>query len=116
MDKWIPHELTETRCARWLDRDEACPHTPWPSLHPRKILITVWWNVTRHPPYSLYLSPTDFHLKLFLRAKKYEKEDRLKNAISEFTDSKDQNFFKTGIYTLKSRWEKCIDVNGAYFE
>ncbi|XP_047344850.1 histone-lysine N-methyltransferase SETMAR-like [Vespa velutina] len=45
MDKWIPHELTERnkkRCARWLDRDEACAHTPRPSLHPRKILITVW--------------------------------------------------------------------------
>ena len=29
-------------------------------------------------------------------------------------DSKDQNFFKTGIYALKSRWEKCIETNGAY--
>ncbi|XP_050450395.1 histone-lysine N-methyltransferase SETMAR-like [Cataglyphis hispanica] len=47
---------------------------------------------------------------------KYENEDSLKNAISEFIDSKDQNFFKTGIYALKSRWEKCIEVNGAYFD
>ncbi|XP_035727797.1 histone-lysine N-methyltransferase SETMAR-like [Vespa mandarinia] len=143
MDKWIPHELTEKRCARWFDRDEACAHTPRPSLHPRKILITVWWNVTGvihysflrtgmtitaekycqyieemheklkiirpsfHPPYSPDHSPTDFHLfkhlELFLRAKQYENEDSLKNAISEFIDSKVQNFFKTDIYALKSR-------------
>ena len=69
------------------------------------------------------LSPTDFHflkhLEQFLLAKQYENEDRkwsLKNSISEFIDSKDQNFFKTGIYELKSRWEKCIETNGAYFD
>ncbi|XP_047345759.1 histone-lysine N-methyltransferase SETMAR-like [Vespa velutina] len=128
------------RYARWLDRDEACAHTPRPLLHPRKILITVWWNVTalihysflrtgmtitaekycQTQPYSPDLSPTDFHLfkhlELFLRAKEYENEDSPKNAISEFIDSKDQNFFKTGIHALKSRWEKCIEVNGAYFD
>lgn len=188
-EKWVLYD-NRKRCARWLDRDEACAHTPRPSLHPRKILITVWWNVTgvihysflrtgmtitaekycqyieemheklkiirpslvnrhgpillhdnarphtsyktiaklnelkyeilQHPPYSPDLSPTDFHLfkhlELFLRAKQYENEDSLKNAISEFIDSKDQNFFKTGIYALKSRWEKCIEVNGAYFD
>ncbi|XP_035739230.1 histone-lysine N-methyltransferase SETMAR-like [Vespa mandarinia] len=178
------------RCARWLIRNKACAHTPRPSLHPRKILITVWWNVTgvihysflrtgmtitmemycqyieemheklkilrpslinrhspillhynvrphtsyktiaklnelkyeilQHPPYSPDLSTTEYylfkHLELFLRAKQYENEDSLKNAISEFIESKDQNFFKTGIYALKSHWEKCIKVNGAYFD
>ncbi|XP_035740328.1 histone-lysine N-methyltransferase SETMAR-like [Vespa mandarinia] len=79
MDKWIPHELTKRNKLDCLN----------------------------HPPYSPDLSPTDFHLfkhlELFLRAKQYENEDSLKNAISEFIDSKDQNFFKTGIYALKSR-------------
>ncbi|KAL6419668.1 hypothetical protein ACFW04_011290 [Cataglyphis niger] len=56
------------------------------------------------------------HLDLFLRAKQYENEESLKNSISEFINSKDQNFFKTGIYALKSRWEKCIEANGAYFD
>ena len=190
--KWVLYD-NRKRCARWLNRNEACAHTPRPSLHPRKILITVWWNVTgvihysflrteetitaekycqyidemheklkiirpslvnrhgpillhdnarphtsyktiaklnelkyeilQHPAYSPDLSPTDFHffkhLEQFLRAKQYENEDRkwrLKNSISEFIDSKDQNFFKTGIYALKSRWEKCIETNGAYFD
>ncbi|XP_035742750.1 histone-lysine N-methyltransferase SETMAR-like [Vespa mandarinia] len=180
-EKWVLYD-NRKRCARWHDRDEACVHIPRLSLHPRKILITVWWNVTgkihysflrtemtitaekycqyieemheklkiirpslvnrhgpillhdnarsqtsyktiakfnelkyeifQHPPYSPDLSPIDFHLfkhlELFLRAKQYENEDSVKNAISEFIDSKDQNFFKTGIYALKSRWEKCI--------
>ncbi|XP_046838008.1 histone-lysine N-methyltransferase SETMAR-like [Vespa crabro] len=128
-EKWVLYD-SRRRYARWLDRDEACAHTPWPSLHPRKILISLvecdWsntllipsnWNDNysrKHPPYSPDLSPTDFHLfkhlELFLRAKQYENEDSLKNAISEFIDSKDQNFFKTDIYALKSRREKCIET------
>ena len=74
----------------------------------------------QHPAYLPDLSPTDFyffkHLELFLRVKHYENEDSLKNSIPEFIDSKNQNFFKTGIYALKSRWEKRIQANGAYFD
>ncbi|XP_035743605.1 histone-lysine N-methyltransferase SETMAR-like [Vespa mandarinia] len=118
-ERWVLYDNRKW-CAWWLDRDEACAHTPRPSLYPRKILITVWWNVPGHLPYLLDLSPIDFHLfkhlELFIRAKQYENKNSLKNAISEFIDSKDQNFFKTGIYALKSRWEKSIEVNGAYFE
>ncbi|XP_035739229.1 histone-lysine N-methyltransferase SETMAR-like [Vespa mandarinia] len=97
-----------------------------PVFEPQRVVLEEmsersWPEAARHlnPPYSLDLSTTDFHLfkhlKLFLRAKQYENEDSLKNAISEFIDSEDQNFFKTGIYAFKSRWEKCIEVNGAYF-
>ncbi|XP_035739232.1 histone-lysine N-methyltransferase SETMAR-like [Vespa mandarinia] len=73
-----------------------------------------------YPPYSPDHSLTDFHLfkhlELFLRAKQYENEDSLINAISEFINSMDQNFFKIATYALKSRWKKCIEVNGAYFD
>ncbi|KAG5307686.1 SETMR methyltransferase, partial [Acromyrmex insinuator] len=37
-EKWVLYD--NKRYAQWLDRNEACAHTPRPSLHPRKILIT----------------------------------------------------------------------------
>ena len=40
----------------------------------------------------------------------------MKNSISEFINSKDQNFFKTGIYESKSRLGKCIEATGVYFD
>lgn len=95
----------------------ARPHTSHKTIAK---LNELEYEVLQHPPYSPDLSPTDFHffkhLELFLRGKHYENEDSLKNSISEFINSKDQNFFKTGIYALKSRWEKCIEANGAYFD
>ncbi|KAL6419191.1 hypothetical protein ACFW04_011543 [Cataglyphis niger] len=97
--------------------DNARPHTSHRTIAK---LNELKYEVLQHPAYSSDLSPTDFHffkhLDLFLRAKQYENEESLKNSISEFIDSKDQNFFKTGIYALKSRWEKCIEANGAYFD
>lgn len=100
-----------------LLHDNARPHTSYKTIAK---LNELKYEILQHPAYSPDLSPTDFHffkyLEQFLRAKQYENEDSLKNSISEFIDSKDQNFFKTGIYALKSRWEKCIEANGAYFD
>ena len=45
----------------------------------------------------------DLNIEEFLRAKPYENEDSMKNAISEFIDSSEQSLLKTGIYTLNSR-------------
>lgn len=100
-----------------LLHDNAWPHTSHKTIAK---LNELEYEVLQHPPYSPDLSPTDFHffkhLELLLKGKHHENEDSLKNSISEFINSKDQNFFKTGIYALKSRWEKCIEANGAYFD
>ncbi|XP_035733116.1 histone-lysine N-methyltransferase SETMAR-like [Vespa mandarinia] len=112
--KIIPQSLVN-RHGPILLHDNARPYTSYKTIAK---LNKLKYEILQHPPYSPDLSPTDFHLfkhlELFLRAKQYENEDSLKNAISEFIDSKDQDFFKTGIYALKSRREKYIEVNGAY--
>ena len=68
----------------------------------------------QRPPYSPDLLPTDNHLfkllELLLRAEQYANEESMKNELSEIIVSKDQNFFETGIYALKSRLEKCSAV------
>ncbi len=42
-EKWILYD-NRRRSAQWLDRDEApMKHMPKPSLHPKKVMVTVLW-------------------------------------------------------------------------
>jgi len=42
-EKWILYD-NRRRSGQWLDEDEAPKHMPKPALHPKKIMITVWWS------------------------------------------------------------------------
>jgi histone-lysine N-methyltransferase SETMAR len=42
-----------------LHHDNARPHT---SLHTREAITKLQWTVLPHPPYSLDLAPSDYHL------------------------------------------------------
>ena len=48
-------------------------------------------------PHCIFLSPVLFHWSIFL-----------------FLQSTD--FYATGINKLISRWQKCVDCNGSYFD
>lgn len=78
-----------------LLHDNARPHTSHKTIAK---LNELEYEVLQRPPYSPDLLPTDFHffkhLELFLRGKHYENEDSLKNSISEFINSKHQNFLR----------------------
>ncbi|KOC63608.1 Histone-lysine N-methyltransferase SETMAR [Habropoda laboriosa] len=73
-----------------------------------------------HPPYSPDLSPTDYHffkhLDHFLREKCFKNQDEAKNAFNAFVTSRTPEFYATGINKLVSRWQRCIDSNGSYFD
>jgi len=188
-EKWILYD-NRRRSAQWLDKDEAPKHMPKPSLHPRKVMVTVWWSaagvihysflkpgetinaekycaelqqmheklckqqpalVNRHgilllhdnarphisqktvlklhqleyetlphPAYSPDLSPTDYHffkhLHHFLAEKTFRNETSVKNAFEEFIASRNSDFYKSGINALVSRWQKCIESVGAFFD
>ncbi|KOC60779.1 Histone-lysine N-methyltransferase SETMAR, partial [Habropoda laboriosa] len=43
-EKWILYD-NRRRSAQWLDADESPRHMPKPALHPRKIMITLWWSM-----------------------------------------------------------------------
>ena len=78
------------------------------------------YEILPHPPYSLDLSPTDYHffkhLANFLQGKKFEKSEEAENAFAEFISSRNTDFYATGINKLVERWGKCVDSNGAYFD
>lgn len=54
-EKWILYD-NRRRSAQWLDADEAPKHMPKPGLHPRKIMVSVWWSAAGIIHYS-FLNP-----------------------------------------------------------
>jgi histone-lysine N-methyltransferase SETMAR len=43
-EKWILYDNTR-RSGQWLDRDEAPGHFPKQDLHPKKVMVSVWWGM-----------------------------------------------------------------------
>jgi len=95
--------------------DNARPHTSKLAIEK---LAELQWQIVPHPPYSPDLAPSDYHLfrsmAHFLDEKKFDDEDEVKSAVSDYFDSLDQDFFKNGILSLGERWRQVIENNGAY--
>ena len=89
-----------------LHHDNARPHAV---LGTRQKIAELGWEILSHPPYSLDLAPSDYHLFLplqnFLRSKKFKNEEDIKQALVNFFASKDEIFFKNGIYKLPAYWQ-----------
>lgn len=188
-EKWILYD-NRKRSGQWLDHDQTPAHFPKPKLHPKKVMVTVWWSaaglihhsflnsgetitaekycqdidkmhdrlqqkqpalvnrkgpillhdnarphvsmITRqklhnlgyetldHPPYSPDLSPTDYHffkdLDSFLRDRQFKNHDDVQQAFNNFVDSRNPEYYATGINNLATRWQKCINASGTYFD
>jgi [histone H3]-lysine36 N-dimethyltransferase SETMAR len=73
-----------------------------------------------HPPYSPDLAPSDFHLfpnlKEHLRGTVFSSDDDVMNAVNQWLEDQEEEFFQTGIKALEHRWTKCISVGGDYVE
>ncbi|GFN91444.1 histone-lysine N-methyltransferase SETMAR [Plakobranchus ocellatus] len=77
-------------------------------------------NITRVDELIRYLAPSDFHLfgplKRHLGDMALETEDDLISELRNWFDNLDIDFFRVGINSLLSRWQKCIDLHGDYVE
>ena len=93
-----------------------------PRVAQRTLLIVQQWNleILSYPPYSPDLAPTDYHffqaLYNFLQGKTFALEEQAKTSFSDFIASCFPQFFVVGINKLQIRWQKCIDILGAYFD
>jgi len=78
------------------------------------------FELLKHPPYSPDLAPSDYYLfpklKEYLRGKKFEGDDDVIQAASDWFEGQDKDFYATGIRKLEKRWRKCVDLNGDYIE
>ena len=77
------------------------------------------YEVLPHPPYSPDLSPIDYHLfkhfEHFIKEKNFKEQLTVENSFKNFLVSRDKGI-NEGINKLLVRWQKCIDVNGDYFD
>lgn len=118
------HQKLQRMCPRLVNmkgpillHDNARPHV---SMTTRQKLHELGYETLDHPPYSPDLSPTDYHffkhLENFLREKCFKTQEDAKNAFAEFVDSRSSDFYAVGISKLATRWQRCVDSNGFYFD
>ena len=78
------------------------------------------FKLIEHPPYSPDLAPSEFHLfpklKIAISGTHFQSNDDVINAVDDFLNGQEKNFFKSGTEALKHRWQKCIDTEGDYVE
>ena len=98
-------------------QDNARPHIA--NITKNKI-IELGWELLPHPAYSPDVSPSDYHLFLSLdnhmRGKQFRNEEALKDEVTLFFNNKNEEFYKSSIFQLPSRWESVIECEGAYFD
>ena len=77
-------------------------------------------QVLPHPPYSPDLSPCDFwlnpNIKSCLGGHKFEMHSAVGSALNQCINSIPKEQFKNAFSKWISHLEKCVQVNGEYFE
>jgi hypothetical protein len=99
-----------------LLHNNTCPHM---AAHTAETLRALKLEVLKHPPYSLDLAPSDFHLfgpmKEHLRGQKFA-DDEVMEAVQNWLKATPKSFFLEGIRKLVDRWTKCVAKQGNYVE
>ncbi|GFN96034.1 transposase [Plakobranchus ocellatus] len=100
-----------------LQHNNATPHS---ANLTQQWLQRYIWEILPHPAHSPDLAPSGFHLfgplKCHLGGMAFETEDDLISELRNWFDNLDVDFFRVGINSLLSRWQKCIDLHGDYVE
>ena len=99
-----------------VQHDNARPHTSFKTM---EHTANLGWTVLPHPPYSLDLVPSDFHLfgpmKDGLRGH-FPSNDAVIRAVKQWATSAGADFYECGMQALVHRWRKCIANSGDYVE
>ena len=100
-----------------LLHDNARPHVARMTLQKLNELSI---ETLPHPPFSPDLSPTDYHffkhLGDFLVGKIFKYQQDAESAFEDFVNSRTSDFYATGIKKLVSRWQRCVESEGFYFD
>ena len=84
------------------------------------LITSFMWEQKDHSPYSPDLTPSDFHLflylKKFLGGKRFDHDDDLKDAVQKWLTLQAAAFCEQGIQKLVPRYDKCLDNGGEYVE
>jgi len=103
----------------------SCSCTTMPRLtghlHPRRNWPTRASNVLDHPPYSLDLAPSDYHLfpglKKQLQGHHFSSNVEVIAAMETWLDGQPSVcFFLSGLQKLKQQAKKCIELCGEHVD
>ena len=110
-------EYTTRHEAIIFHHENARPHVAIPV---KNYLENSGWEVLPHPPYSLNLAPSNYHLfrsmQNALTGIRFISEQGIKNWLDSFVAAKPAQFFWDGKHKLPETWEKVIASDGQYFE
>lgn len=104
--------------ATWvLHLDNAPSHT---SLRVREFLAKHNVATLPQPPYSPDLAPADFFLfpriKTTLKGRRFDSIDAIQAAVTTALKEVPVEAFERAYRAWESRWKKCVDARGEYFE
>ena len=78
------------------------------------------FQLVEHPPYSPDLAPSDYYL--FQKMKKelsghcLPSDDDVINVVRGFMEDQYEAVYAEGIWKLKGRWTKCVNMQVDYVE
>ena len=104
--------------ATWqLHHDNAPSHT---ALHVREFLAKYSLATLPQPSYSPDLAPADFFLfpriKTALKGTRFGTTEAIQTAVTKALNEAPVYAFHDAYHAWKSRWQKCVDAQGEYFE
>jgi len=98
-----------------LLHDNVCPHT---AVRTVDTLHALKCEVLKHPPYSLELAPSDFHLfgpmKEHLWGQKFADDNEVLEVVQNWLKATLKSFFLERFRKLVDRWTKCVAKLGSY--
>jgi len=90
------------------------------ALATQKKLAYLGFQFLEHPPHSLDLGPSDYHLfpglKKQLKVHHFSSNVEVIAAAETWLDRQPSEFFLSGLQKLEQRAKKCIELRGEYVE
>jgi hypothetical protein len=87
--------------------------------HTNALIKLFSWEIFDHPPYSLDLAPSDYHLftkmKVWLATQRFHTNEELMDGVNNWLHNLTALFFDEVLQKLVSRY-KCLNVDGNYVE
>lgn len=100
-----------------LHHDNARPHT---AKLTRSKIKELNWELLAQPVYSPDLAPSDYYLframSNELADQHFDKDEDVKNWLTNFFNSKPRVFYERGIRQLPIKWAQVVHSNGQYLE
>jgi len=90
------------------------------AAHTNALIKLFNWEIFDHPPYSLDLAPSDYHLfakmKVWLATQRFHTNKELMDGVNNWLHNLAAPFFDKGLQKLVSQYNKCLNVDGNYVE